>query len=571
MSDDQADEVRAPLIEPRQQQQQQPLVRGQEHGARAEQEQELRQRQQETRSGGEGAAAGHGDDEEHTEARQAGSLRATLLLVLTAGLSGLLFGYDTGIISSTLLYLPLSFPVSTAAKAAITSSTSLCALIASPLSAPLADTLGRRPVIMVSCALFVAGALIQALAPGVSMMVLGRSVVGFAIGAASAIVPLYISEIAPARSRGRLVTVQSLLITGGQVVAYLVGWMCRDRWRVAVGLGAVPALIQLALMGVLVESPRFLVMNGREEGARKVLSRLGGVDDVDVVVQRIGQEIKEEGGDAEDSWRRRWHELIKKGGNRRALTIACMLQGLQQLCGFNVLMYFSATIFSLVGFTSPVTTSLSIAVTNFLFTLFAFSLIDAIGRRRILLISIPFMVVGLALCAVCFAYLPPLTTSPPAKSALDDIPLPRSDFALRFSSLPTALLASLILYVAAYALGLGCVPWQQSELFPLRVRGLGAALATATNWSANFVVGVTFLPLIESLGSMPTFATYAFVCAVGWVAVWIMYPETAGLELEDVGRLLADGWGVEESLNTRMRTKGYVGAPVAEEDEGEVP
>lgn len=221
-------------------------------------------------------------------------------------------------------------------------------------------------------------------------------------------------------------------------------------------------------------------------------------------------------------------------------------------------MYFSATIFNLVGFTSPVMTSLSVAVTNFVFTLFAFSLIDTIGRRRILLISIPFMVTGLALCAVCFAYLPPLHTGGDGGSR---------DGAKRMSvtsesgSLPVALLVSLVLYVAAYALGLGCVPWQQSELFPLRVRSVGSGLATATNWTSNFIVGVSFLPLMELLGSTVTFSMYAGVCAVGWVLVYSIYPETAGLELEDVGKLLADGWGI------RARTKGYVRASDTDQEE----
>ncbi|KAF2155607.1 general substrate transporter [Myriangium duriaei CBS 260.36] len=492
---------------------------------------------------------------------------STYLLITTASISGLLFGFDTGIISSTLLYLPSSFPVSTFAKSLITSATALFALIASPLSAPAADSLGRRPVIVVSCALFVLGALIQAVAPGVAVMVLGRSVVGLAIGGASSVVPLYIAEVAPARHRGRLVTVQSLFITGGQVVAYLVGWACGGRWRLAVGVGAVPAVVQAVMMGWLVETPRFLVMKGSEERARVVLRGLGVENvDVDVVVERIRAEIKEEGGSGDDGWRSRWNDLVKTGGNRRALTIACMLQGLQQLCGFNVLMYFSATIFALVGFTSPVTTSLSIALTNFLFTLFAFSLIDAIGRRRILLISMPFMVIGLALCALCFAYLPQMG----AGQADGAVALRmRASPDISLSTLPAALLISLILYVAAYALGLGCVPWQQSELFPLRVRSLGSGLATATNWSSNFVVGITFLPMMDALGSTWTFALYGCVCFVGWFLVYGFYPETAGLELEDVGKLLSSGWGVNESVSSR--NKGYTQAPDQDEDEADSP
>lgn len=198
-------------------------------------------------------------------------------------------------------------------------------------------------------------------------------------------------------------------------------------------------------------------------------------------------------------------------------------------------MYFSATIFSLVGFTSPIGTSLSIALTNFILTLVAFAVIDRIGRRRILLASIPFMILGLAACAVAFLHI----------DADGGHELTPAGSAGASSSLwPNALLASLILYVAAYAVGLGCVPWQQSELFPLSARSLGSGLATTTNWSTNCLTAASFLPMMQSLGPSLTFSCYAVVCAVGWCAVFGFYPETSGLALEDVGDLLADGWGV---------------------------
>ncbi|KAJ9619495.1 hypothetical protein H2203_008273 [Taxawa tesnikishii (nom. ined.)] len=264
--------------------------------------------------------------------------RMLWLLTMSAGLSGLLFGYDTGIISSTLLHLPTTFPV-----------------------------------------------------------------VGAAVGAASGIVPLYIAEIAPDKMRGRLVTVQSLFITGGQVVAYLIGWAVGERWRWGVGLGAAPAIVQSFLLLGMVESPRWLVRSEREEQAKRVLRKLGGGEEgVELLMRRMRREVDMEStGKAGSALK----ELWVNRGNRRALGIACGLQGLQQLCGFNSLMYFSATIFALVGFTNPIATSLSVASTNFLFTLLAFGLIDSIGRRRILLLSIPFMVLGLFCCAVAFNHI----------------------------------------------------------------------------------------------------------------------------------------------------------------------
>jgi MFS transporter, SP family, solute carrier family 2 (myo-inositol transporter), member 13 len=215
----------------------------------------------------------------------------------------------------------------------------------------------------------------------------------------------------------------------------------------------------------------------------------------------------------------------------------------------NSLMYFSATIFSLIGFSSPTLTSLSVAVTNFAFTVLSLLLIDLLGRRRILLISIPVMVFALLGCGVAFNYiiLPSDTNAPNPSTSPDGIA--KVPWSKRTS--PLFVLANIVLYVAAYALGLGNVPWQQSELFPLNVRSLGSSLSTATNWGSNFIVGVTFLPMLDILSPSWTFVVYAVVCLVGWFLVWYIYPETRGLSLEETGELLKDGWGVEKSLRRR--------------------
>lgn len=207
-------------------------------------------------------------------------------------------------------------------------------------------------------------------------------------------------------------------------------------------------------------------------------------------------------------------------------------------------MYFSATIFSLVGFTSPTLTSLSVAISNFVFTLVAFVLIDAVGRRRILLHSIPIMIVGLLLAAVGFIFI----SLPPDTNSVNPTSSSQADVSLSERTASMLILASIILYVASYALGMGNVPWQQSELFPLNVRSLGSGLASATNWGSNFVVGLTFLPMMEFFTPSWTFAIYALICMAGWMAIFCIYPETKGLSLEEVGALLADGWGVEKSL-----------------------
>ncbi len=496
-------------------------------------------------------------------------------LTISACVSGLLFGYDTGVISSTLISIGTdlsSRPLTNLDKGFVTSCTSFFALVASPIAGVLADKIGRKNIILFADALFTFGALWQAFTSSIWGMILGRSVVGLAIGGASLIVPLYISELAPSHLRGRLVTVSLLFITGGQVVAYLVGWAFSTMpggWRWMVGLGSVPAVAQIVMLFFMPETPRYLAKIEKESEARAVLAKVyrGMVPDttdlVDETILAIKKEIMDEeeahvqlkGSDSGSCVPPTLQSLLLHPPHARALVITCTLQGLQQLCGFNTLLYFSATIFQRLHFSSPTLTALSVAGTNFLFTIAAFNLIDGVGRRRILLITIPIMVLALLLCAGAFAYIP--TAHQGQLKAPANGPGTGSS-----SPLPAiGILVAILLYVSSYATGLGPIPWQQSELFPLSVRSLGSSLATATNWGCNTVVGLTFLPMMDLLSPQWTFVSYAIICALGYVVIWHIYPETMGLSLEQVGDLLKDGWGVQESMDrlrrmTSRRTMG---------------
>lgn len=494
-------------------------------------------------------------------------------LTLAACVGGLLFGYDTGVISSTLVSIGTDLSnrhLSSLDKGLITASTSFCALLASPVAGILADKFGRKSIIIYSDILFTAGALWQAISSQVWEMILGRALVGFAIGGASLIVPLYIAELAPGHLRGRLTTVQLLLITGGQAIAYIIGYIFSNMpsgWRWMVGIGAIPAVIQIFMITLMPETPRYLARAGQEEKARQILRKVyrnttpNLTYTVDTTLGAIKKEIMEEEEAAASLkstsaptttaslFTATLSSLLFHPPHARALTIACLLQGLQQACGFNSLMYFSATIFSELGFTNPTLTSLSIALTNFAFTVVAFYLIDRLGRRRSLLYTIPIMIVSLLLAATMFSFVDLPTsdtdTSPSNTQTITNTP-----------HWPTYLiLTSLMLYVSSYATGLGPVPWQQSELFPLSVRSLGSSLSTATNWGLNTIVGLTFLPMMQTLTPTWTFVCYAGVCVVGWIAIWWCYPETMGMEIEEVGGLLRGGWGVEESMKRLERMR----------------
>ncbi|KAM7185687.1 General substrate transporter [Rhypophila sp. PSN 637] len=484
------------------------------------------------------------------------------MLTFSAGISGLLFGYDTGVISATLVSIGTGLSNRTLTsldKSIITSCTSLFALLVSPSASVLADSLGRKRVILTADVLFVVGALTQALSTTIFAMVIGRSIVGAAVGAASFVVPLYIAELSPAAHRGRLITMNIVFITLGQVIAYIVGWVFgsyasqETGWRWMVGLGALPAAVQMVLLLFMPESPRWLVKAGRSGEAKAVIQKVSGGDHpdtssrlVDATLKNIEIEVREEeaarrlssrrAGRNSPAWMEVMHELFAVRRNRRALAIACLLQGLQQLCGFNSLMYFSATIFTLVGFPIPTLTSLVVAVTNFAFTLIALGLIDRVGRRRILLWSIPFMIGGLLLAAYGFSFVQ--LSSDSTNEAGEGTAQPAQGAAF-------IILVSIMIYVAGYAIGLGNVPWMQSELFSLGVRSVGSGISTATNWGANFVIGLTFLLLMDVLTPTWTFVLYAIICGIGYGLIWRLYPETAGLTLEDAATLLEDdNWGV---------------------------
>lgn len=312
------------------------------------------------------------------------------VLTFCAGVSGLLFGYEyvlpfllyrlyinkqcktvlkanaqasTGVISSTLVSVGSDLsarPLTTLDKSLITSATSFLALLASPLTGVLADTVGRKPVILAADILFVVGALWQAWTSSVGGMIAGRGVVGAAVGSASFVVPLYIGELSPGPWRGRMVTISSLFITAGQVVAYAVGWWfsaTAHGWRWMVGIGALPALLQFVMLFLMPETPRWLVRAGKKQAARRVLVKIyEGAEGVNVerlvngVLRRVEKEIldeedivvgRREVGSVKHGLsakigrvQENFAQLIGIGGNRRALIIACMLQGAQQLCGF---------------------------------------------------------------------------------------------------------------------------------------------------------------------------------------------------------------------------------------------
>ncbi|OBZ76166.1 Myo-inositol transporter 1 [Grifola frondosa] len=455
------------------------------------------------------------------------------LLVLCTCISGLLFGYDTGVISGTLVTVGSDLgptELSSGQKELITSSTTLGALIGGLVAGVLSDFLGRKPVLAIADVIFIGGAIGQAVCHTVWSMIGGRFLIGIAVGVAACVAPLYIQELSPTRLRGRMVVLNVVAITGGQVIAYAIDAAFENThggWRWMVGLGAVPAGLQFLFLFFLPESPRILIRRGNLEAACAVMAKIYAYatpEQVDLKVKALAAAVKQSVDIANSTtfWQR-CSSIIVNPINRRALMVGCGLQAFQQLCGFNTLMYYSATLFKEIGFNQPTAVGLIISGTNLIFTLLALKYIDIIGRRKIMIFSSPGMIVGLTLGSIAFHYLTKKTGGNLVNG---------TQYSKTWSAI---VLLAMIFYVASYATGLGNVPWQQGELFGLEVRGIGTSLATTTNWAGNLLIGSTYLSLMDRITPAGAFGFYAGLCLLGWLFCLFCFPETAGLSLEEDG------------------------------------
>ncbi|CEP61261.1 myo-inositol transporter ITR1 LALA0_S02e10418g [Lachancea lanzarotensis] len=478
-----------------------------------------------------------------------------VVLTFVASISGFMFGYDTGYISSALVSIGTDLDgkeLTYGNKEIITAATSLGALISSVVAGTCADIWGRKPCIMFSNIMFVVGAVLQVSAHSFWQMAVGRLIMGFGVGIGSLISPLFIGEIAPKMIRGRLVVINSLCLTGGQLIAYGCGAgldKVHNGWRILVGLSLIPTCIQFICFCFLPDTPRFYVMQGKLDKAAQVLARSYNNAPDELIQQKIielntlNRVIP--GKNVAARVVNTIKELHVVPSNFRALVLACAMQGIQQFCGWNSLLYFSGTVFETVGFKNPAAVSIVVAGTNFLFTMVAFFAIDRFGRRIILLIGLPGMCVSLVLCAIAFHFM--------------DIKFVGGGSAeikeTGFTAWGIIIILSIILYAAFYALGIGTVPWQQSELFPQEVRGVGTSYATATNWAGSLVIASCFLTMLQNITPTGTFSFFAGLSFISFLVIYFCYPELSGLELEEVQTILKDGFNIKASQRLAKKRK----------------
>jgi len=424
-----------------------------------------------------------------------------------SALGGMLFGYDTGVISGAILFIRKDFSLTPTQVEVVVSCVLIGALLGAILGGVLADRFGRRRVIIATATLFVFGAIVTALSPTITLLISGRIVVGAAIGVASFTAPLYISEVSPVKIRGRLVSINQLALTSGIVISYLVDYALVDiqGWRWMFGLAAVPASILAAGMFWLPESPRWLLSQNLTDSARQVLIRIRKTKNVTAELEDIQKSLAVQSG----GWTDLFTPLI-----RPALIVGVVLAVLQQITGINTVIYYAPMIFEFTGLKSASASLLAtvgVGLVNVLMTIVALLLVDRMGRRPLLLIGLTGMIAGLVSLGLAFR-LPGIS-----------------------GSIGKMAEVSLMLYVGSFAIGLGPVFWLLiSEIYPLKIRGLAMSVATAANWGANLFVALTFLTLIQAAGRALTFWIYGIVGVVALLFTWFWVPETKGRSLEEI-------------------------------------
>jgi sugar porter (SP) family MFS transporter len=438
------------------------------------------------------------------------------MAAMVSAMSGLLYGYDTGIISGALLQITKDFHVASGMKEVIASSILLGAVIGALTCSRLSERSGRRRTILLISVIFAVGALASALAPSPLMLALGRVVLGFAVGGGTQTVPMYVAELAPAQHRGRLVLTFQVAIGVGIVISTIVGATEIVSWRVSIGSAAVPALAMLVLMLRMPESPRWLVKNEDLDGAREALGRIrpSGTD-IDPELEEIVNLDEKEQKAKSRGW-----DGLRQAWVRPAVIVGCGIAIFTQLSGIEMIIYYAPTILTDNGFakSAALRVSVGLGVTYLVMEIVGLAIIDRVGRRRLTLTMIPGAAASLAVLGFLFV------TGHSGRGSTGII------------------IACLIVFMFFNAGGLQLMGWLTgSEIYPLAVRGAGTSLQSAILWSTNLLITLTLLTMINTIGVGPSMWVYAAFNVFAFVFVLRLMPELSGRSLEQIEGALRKG------------------------------
>jgi sugar porter (SP) family MFS transporter len=442
--------------------------------------------------------------------------RYTYLVAAIAAIGGMLFGYDIGVISGAEKLLTSAFHLSSGAEEVAVAAVLIGAVVGGVFGGPMANRFSRRYALLAMAILYAAGAILTAISWDLASFVAFRIITGVAVGASSLVVPMYIAEMAPVRIRGGLVILQQLAISGGILISYLLDYAFDSAgwgWRPMFAAAVLPATALTAGMLFMSHSPRWLGLRGRWGDAGAVLARINPREK-DTELDQLRRNVTE-------SEQTSWRELLRPG-MRGALIAGVGLAIFQQFVGPNTVLFYTPTIFGYAGVSgNPLLPTIYVGAVLFVFVFPTIAFVDIVGRKVLFYLGLVGMGSMLVLLGLAFHF--------------------------GASSWGVGVLIILLAYVACYSLSISPLFWLMSaEVFPNRLRGAGASAATVANWSANLLISITFLSLINAVGKSWTFWIYAIFAALAVVFVLRFVPETKGRPLESIDRYWTQGHQWEE-------------------------
>jgi MFS transporter, SP family, galactose:H+ symporter len=437
-----------------------------------------------------------------------------IIISSIAAIGGFLFGFDTGVISGTVIFLqdPKGWALTDSQLGGVTTAVLLGAVLGCLISGKITDIFGRKKIIILTSAIFMCGAVLSGSAPDVNFLIISRLCLGIGIGIASFCVPLYIAEISPARNRGALVTINQLMITVGILVSYITDyWIANDAdpfsWRLMFHIGFIPGLTLFIGMFFLPETPRWLISKGRYEEGTEVLKKVEDPDLIDASLNKLKEEIASD-REIQNSMKQVFTPWLKY-----PLIIGVGIMILTEFTGIDTIVYYTPKIFKIAGYISneqSILPAIIVGSSNVIFTIVSIFLVDRIGRRLLYFIGLSGLVITLFSMGLCFHF----------QNELGDL----------FSILT---ISAMFLFIGSFAVSFGPLSWLIiSEIFPLKFRGLGMSIGAFTLWSATTVVNYSFLKIVEALTLAGTFWAFAIMGIISGIWGFFLIPETKGRSLE---------------------------------------
>lgn len=439
------------------------------------------------------------------------------IVAAVASLGGLLAGFDMGVISGALLFINETWSMSDLSKGWLVSSAIVGAVFGAASNGVLSDLYGRKKIIVATALIFALGSVLCAVATSINWLIFGRIIIGLAVGMVNFVIPLYLSEISPQKIRGMLVSLFQLAITAGILFSYLINRifaLTEYNWRWMLLSGLFPALILLIGISFLGDTPRWLISKKREDDARKVFLRMDPEGDIDGRINEIKSTLAIN------------HNKSHKKSVFQSWMIMPVFVGIgmmfMQICtGINTIIYYTTTIFKIAGFSSQIGAiyaTIGIGFVNFGMTIVAIIFADRWGRKPLLYAGLTGVTLSLFALGASFYFADALG-----------------------ANLKWVAVTSVVIYIASFAFSLGPIGWiVVSEILPLKIRGFAMSLCTVANMAFNFVVVLTFLPLINSIGETYTFWMYGCIGILCLLFTYYFLPETKGISLETIEKKWAD-------------------------------